>query len=108
MVTMHGLFDLKMGRSDVQFKQDFDNFCTHLKQQDLLVTWRYMVRVPDQVYDARPPLVQFYVAMDFADLEQSEKCKKYVMVDTDPVNVLHRAVNSKVENTQFFLSEDVE
>ena len=105
---MHGLFDLKSDYSSSQFKSAFDDFCAHLKQEGLLDSWCYMRRSPDNVYDARPPEMQFYVAMKFADRKQAENSKVYVTANQEPVKPLHQAVNSKVENTQFFLCEDVE
>ena len=108
MVIMHGLFDLKTNYTSEQFKQAFDAFALHLKAVNLLVNWRYMQRTPHEVYDACPPQMDFYVAMEFSDSLQSEKCKDYVQQDIEPVKSLHRAVNRQVHNTQFFLTEDVE
>lgn len=107
-VIMHGLFDLKSEYSSLQFKLAFDDFCAHLKQEKLLISWSYMQRTPDDVYDARPPIMQFYVAMKFFDAKQAEVSKEYVIANQEPIKTLHYAVNSKVENTQFFLCEDVE
>ena len=108
MVIMHGLFDLKSDYSSSQFKLAFDNFCGHLKQEALLVSWSYMQRTPDDVYDARPPEMKFHVAMKFSDAKQAEASKVYVTANQEPIKSLHFAVNSKVKNTQFFLCEDVE
>ena len=107
MVIMHGLFDLKPDCSHSQFKSAFDDFCAHLKQQKLLNSWRYMQRTPHDIYDARPPVTEFYVAMEFIDADQAEQSKDYVVNNQEPVSSLHLAVNSKVINTQFFLSEDI-
>lgn len=108
MVVMHGLFDLKEKYNEHEFKQAVDNFAAHLQQMNMLSAWRFMRRTPHPGYDARPPAKNFYVSVEFIDLPQSQECWAYVENNQEPLRSFHRAVNSKVKNTIFFLCEDVE
>ncbi|WP_282604406.1 DUF6614 family protein [Pelagibius sp. Alg239-R121] len=107
MIVMHGLFGLKDDCDEVQFRDSFDAFSGHLKQLNLLITWRFMRQEPHDGYNRRPPEAPYYVSMEFLDNDQAEACWAYVEQDEEPLKSLHRAMNRQVQNTQFFLSSDV-
>jgi uncharacterized protein DUF6614 len=107
MIVLHGLFELKDGCGEVEFRRAFDAFSIHLQQQTLLVGWRFMRRKPHEGYDRLPPATPYYVSVEFSDRAQAEACWAYVEEDAEPLSALHRAVNSKVRNASFFLCSDV-
>ena len=107
MVTMHGLFDLVQPGGEAEFRSAFDRFAEHLFEQRLIVSWRFMRRLPHYGYDSTPPSTRFHVSMDFDSELTAQQCWDYVEQDLPPVRELHRAVNSRVTREVFFLCEDV-
>lgn len=107
MVVLHGLFELKDGCYETGFQPAFDAFSGYLRQRDLLVSWRLMRRVRHDGYDRNPPATPYYVSLEFLDMAQAKSCWAYVEEGKEPLSSLHRAMNSQVRNTTFFLCSDV-
>ncbi len=107
MFVLHGLFELKDGYGETDFRHAFDAFASHLQEQSLLRKWRFMRQEDHAGYNRRPPAKPFYIAMEFTDRAQSEACWDYVEKDEEPLKSLHRAMNRQVTNTSFFLCADV-
>ena len=107
MIVLHGLFELKDGYLERDFRDAFDAFAQHLRDQSLLVEWRFMRQEEHEGYNRRPPETPHYIAMEFTDRTQSEACWDYVEKDEEPLKSLHRAMNRQVTNTRFFLCSDV-
>ena len=53
MIIMQGLFHL---------------FSEHLKDLDMVVSWRFMRHQEHEGYNAREPSTQYYVSVEFADV----------------------------------------
>lgn len=107
MIILHGLFELKEVYGEAEFRNAFDAFAKHLKEQSFLLGWRFMQQEVHEGYNRRPPETPYYIAMEFADRPQSEACWDYVEKDEEPVRSLHRAMNRQITNARFFLYSDV-
>lgn len=107
MIIMHGLFDLKGGEKEEEFRQSFDQFSEHLINRRIMTSGRFMRHQEHDGYNARAPATQYYVSIEFADMHHAEKCWALIEAADEPLNSLHNAVFSKIENTAFFLSADV-
>jgi len=106
MIIMHGLFDFTDGVKEEEFRQSFELFSEHLKDMRLVVSWRFMRHQAHDGYNARPPLTEYYVSMEFADMHDAERCWTCIQDNNEPLKSLHSDVFSKVQNTSFFLSSD--
>ncbi len=107
MIVLHGLFELKDGYGDTDFRDAFDAFANHLRNQSLLLEWRFMRQEAHEGYNRRPPEAPNYIALEFADKTQSEACWAYVENDEEPIRSLHRRMNRQITNASFFLCSDV-
>ena len=105
---MHGMFDLKDGIQEGEFRQSFDLFSQHLCEKELALTYRFMRHQAHDGYNADPPAMQYYVAVEFVDTDQAERCWDYIQKNSAPVHSLHTAVFSKIQNSRFFLTSDVQ
>ena len=106
MIVMHGLFDLKDGVKEEEFRQSFALFSEHLKDIRMVIDWRFMRHQAHEGYNAHPPSTDYYVSIEFSDMEHAERCWAYIEEKDEPLKSLHGAVFSKVQNTSFFLSSD--
>jgi hypothetical protein len=109
MPILHGLFDLREGEAETEFKQAFHAFVDHLQDKGFVVRRRLMRREPHEGFESGRPAQRYYTAIEFPDLVVEQACYEYVAADEEPVRSLHRAMNSKVEpsSTSFFLCSDV-
>lgn len=107
MIIMHGLFDLKDGEKEQEFRRSFDLFSEHLKDLRMVVSGRFMRHQEHDGYNARGPLTQYYVSVEFASMHRAEECWALIEAADEPLKSLHNAVFSTIENTVFFLSTDV-
>ena len=107
MIIMHGLFDLKEGLKEGDFRQVFDRFSEHLKDLGMVVSWRFMRHQEHEGFNAREPSTQYYVSVEFADMHHAEQSWAYIEKNDEPMKTLHDAVLSKIQNTVFFLSADI-
>jgi hypothetical protein len=109
MPVLHGLFDLKEGVVEAEFKHSLDVFVDHLQDKGFVVGCRLMRREPHEGFERGRPSQTYFVAVEFRDLAVEQACYDYVAADQEPIRTLHRAMNSKVEprSTSFFLCSDV-
>jgi hypothetical protein len=105
MLTLHSTFDLHS--SGAEFKQAFDSFGKHLRDQDLVISWRFQQRHPHPGYDSTPPETDYYVSLDFRDMDQAEACWTHIEDHIAPGDRIHREVYSKIRDYTFWLTEDV-
>lgn len=68
---------------------------------------RFMQRQAHDGYNSRPPSTRFYVSMEFMDMDYAQRCWDYIEAKDEPIDSLHTAVFSKIQNFRFFLSTDV-
>ena len=104
---MHGLFDLKDDVNEGEFRQSFDLFSEYLDEIDLVLSCRFMRHQAHDGYNADPPATQYYVSMEFLDMDCAERCWNRVEENVEPLKSLHTAVFSKIQNFRFFLSSDI-
>jgi hypothetical protein len=104
MVVMHGLFDLQNGVEEHQFKRSFEAFSDALRDLELIVESRFMRHQEHDGYNADAPRTKYYVNVDFTDMVQAERCWTWIEDKSEPVQTLHQAVFSKVDNASFFLT----
>ena len=109
MPVLHGLFDLKEGVAEAEFKQAFGAFVGHLEAKGFVAQNRLMRREPHEGFERSRPQQTYYVAIEFPNLALEQACYEYVAADQEPIRTLHRAMNSKVEpgSASFFLCSDI-
>lgn len=103
---MHGMFDLNDGVNEKEYRRSFELFSEHLKENSLIIGGRFMRHQSHDGYNARAPLTQYYVSIEFRDMGHAERCWAYIQEKTEPLKSLHGAVFSKVQNSAFFLTAD--
>lgn len=104
---MHGLFDLAEGVEEGAFRDSFVRLSEHLQHAGMMLGWRFMRHEPHDGYNANAPSTRHYVSIEFADMEQAERCWTCIQDARAPLGPLHQAVFAKVCNTAFFLTSDV-
>jgi hypothetical protein len=105
---LHSLFDLADGVAEEDFKQALEAFFEHLRAKGFARSLRIMRRKPLPEFGARLPDFAYYAAIEFHDLGCEQACYDYVAENSEPVCVLHHAMNSRVRRgAQFFVSADV-
>jgi hypothetical protein len=107
MIIMHGLFDLKDDVKEAEFRQSFDLFSEHLNAADMVLDCRFMRHQAHEGYNSRPPSTEYYVSMEFTDMNYAQRCWDYIEEHEEPLDSIHTAVFSKIQNFRFFLSRDV-
>ena len=108
MILMHGMFDLKDEIQEEEFRQSFDLFSEHLIATEMALSCRFMRHQAHDGYNARPPSTKYYVAIEFVDMDYAEQCWNCIQEDNEPVKSLHTAVFSKIQDSRFFLSSDIQ
>jgi len=106
VIVMHGLFDLKDGVQEDTFRHSFVEFSEHLLEIRRLASYRFMRHQAHEGFNTREPSAQYYVSMEFLDMNQAEECWALIEDSSEPLKSLHDAVISKVVNFEFFLSSD--
>ena len=108
---LHSLFDLADGVAEEDFKQTLEAFFEHLKAKGFARSLRIMRRKPLPEFGLKAngiDHVAYYAAIEFHDLGCEQACYDYVAENSEPVCVLHHAMNSRVRRgAQFFVSADV-
>lgn len=107
MILLHGLFDLRPEASEEEFRAAFRAFHDHLRSERLATSARFMRHEPHAGYNARPPQTEFYIAIEFVDKEQAERCWTSVEAADEPLHILHARVNRLIQKASFFLYCDV-
>ncbi len=98
MDLYHGWFDLRPGVSDVEFADHLKRYMDHLCDEGLIAGWRLARR---KLGLAPPALREFHVTIETDGAAQLDEAFKVVSARSDPVESLHYAVNSRVQNAFF-------
>ncbi len=107
MIVMHSLFDLDESCTESEFQFNIDELGKHLTNKNLLISSRLMRQQAHPGYNAEAPSTSYYLAMEFIDMQQAEKCWSYIEGDTEPVSSLHNLIKKNVCNSSFFLYRDI-
>jgi hypothetical protein len=103
MDIYHIWCNLKPGVRDVAFVEDLQRYLDRLKADGAL----HGYRITRCKLGFRPPeLREFHITLDFENLSALEEAFTAVAPRTDPVESLHHAVNSKVQDVFFALYRD--
>jgi hypothetical protein len=94
----HAWCDLKPGVSDVAFAESVAAYMGHLKEQELIESWRLTRR---KLGFGAPGLGDFHVMIEVRDLAQLEQAFERVAGRRDPVEGFHFGVNSLARNAVF-------
>lgn len=98
-----GFFDLKPGGKDLAFARAVEDYLGHLREQGLIRDWRLLRR---KLGLGPKELGEFQLIMEFDDLTQLDGAFAQVSTRTDPIESLHRQVNSQVARISFALYRD--
>ena len=104
--VLHALFTLADGVSEQEFFPAFEAFYQHLKELGFVHGCRAMRRRPLEGFGAPLPSFDYHVEFEFLSFEKDQACYDYVKENKEPVQSLHRAMNSKVRHgsAHFFLT----
>lgn len=103
MDIYHVWCDLKPGVRDADFVQDVRQYLDTLKSNQQLIGYR----ITRAKLGLKPPqLRDFHITLDFQDLAQLQTAFDKAASRADPIESLHHAVNSKVDNIFFALYRD--
>ncbi|HEY7608899.1 MAG TPA: DUF6614 family protein [Alphaproteobacteria bacterium] len=103
MDLYHIWCDLKPGQSDLDFAEHVGRYLGKLKAEGLIAGYRLGRR---KLGFGIPGLGEFHVEIETKDLAQLERAFQTVSTRADPVESLHHAVNSRVENFKAALYRD--
>ncbi len=95
--------DLKAGVSDTEFADNVRSYLEHLKAEGLIATWRLTRR---KLGLGDPRLPEFHIVLETEDLAQLDRAFQHVATRGGPVEGLHHAVNSLVDEVMFGLYRD--
>lgn len=103
MDVYHIWCNLKPGVRDTEFVEALRVYLDHLRRDGRLVHYR----ITRAKLGFKPPqLREFHITLDFHDLTQMQSAFDHVSARADPVETLHHAVNSKVQDVYFALYRD--
>lgn len=95
--------DLRPGVRDLDFVAAVDGYLDHLRDQGHLSAYALARR---KLGFGPPELGEFHLRIDAESLAQLDAAFLHAATRTDPVESLHRAVYSKVENLRTALYRD--
>jgi hypothetical protein len=103
---LHGLFSLRDGVSEHDFRAAFEAFVDHLTEVGFASGGRLMHRTPLAQFGKPLPEFQYYAAIMFLNPEREQACYDYVAENAEPVRSIHRAMNSLVrpQSSYFFVT----
>jgi len=103
MDIYHIWCNLKPGVHDMEFVEGVRSYLDRLKQDGQL----HAYRITRSKLGLKPPqLREFHIMLEFQDMIQMDSAFKTVSSRTDPIESLHHAVNSKVQDIFFALYRD--
>jgi hypothetical protein len=103
MDLYHVWCDLKPGQRDLEFAEHVGRYLDKLKADGLIDGFRVTRR---KLGLGIPDLGEFHIAIETKDLAQLERAFQAVSTRADPIESLHHAVNSRVENFKAALYRD--
>ena len=109
MFHMLTCFDLKPEISIDQFRQSLADFTAHMKEADLVHSagpigcrQKHPIMDTDTERDH-----EYYFIVSFRDRAQCDRAVEYVLPHKEPVESIHKAVYSTVEDPIFICWEDL-
>jgi hypothetical protein len=99
----HTWFDLKPGVKDVEFSCAMARYMGELKEKGAIEAWRLTRR---KLGFGPKDLGEFHIVMETRDLAQLDAAFTHVATRAEPVESLHQAVNSRVQNLTIALYRD--
>ena len=103
MNIYHVWCNLRAGVRDVEFVDTLHKYLAPLQAQGHMHSYRITRR---KLGLGPPYLPEFHITLEFADLAQLDAAFSHVATRCDPVESLHQAVNSQVQDTLFALYRD--
>jgi hypothetical protein len=103
MDIYHGWFNLKDGVRDADFAERVRAYMEHLRGQGLIAGWRLTRR---KLGLAPPFLREFHIMIETDGMAQLDAAFALVSERAEPVEGLHHAVNSAVQDLVFALYRD--
>ena len=103
MDVYHIWFNLKPGVRDLDFVESARAYLDHLKEAGHLGAYR-ITRC--KLGLAPPQLREWHITLDFENLTQLDQAFGQVSTRAGPVESVHHAVNSKVQDVFFALYRD--
>lgn len=107
MIVLHGWFDLKENVEEVEFCRSFDRFVDHLRTTNMVRDGRRMRHQAHDGYNSHPPWAQYYVSIEFLDMDCAERCWLDIEENEQSLKPLHAAVFSSIQNYRFSLTTDI-
>jgi hypothetical protein len=95
--------NLKPGVRDNEFVEAVSNYLDRLRDDGRLASYR-VLRAKLGLRPAE--LREFLIQLEFRELAQLDAAFAHVAARADPIEGLHHAVNSKVQNVMFALYRD--
>ena len=103
MDIYHVWCNLKPGVRDTEFVEGLEHYLDSLKAGQQRVSYR----ITRAKLGFKPSqLREFHITLDFLDLAQLQAAFECVAARADPIESLHHAVNSKVQDVFFALYRD--
>ena len=103
MDIYHIWCDLKPGVKDIEFVEGVRAYLDHLREKRQV----HGYRITRAKLGFKPPqLREFHITIEFQDLAQMQSAFDNVSSRADPIESLHHAVNSKVQDIYFALYRD--
>ena len=103
MDVYHIWCNLKPGVNDMEFVEGVRGYLEHLKQDGRA----HAYRITRCKLGFRPPqLPEFHITVEFEDMTQLQAAFDAVSTRADPIEGLHQAVNSRVQDVFFALYRD--
>jgi hypothetical protein len=99
----HVWCDLKPGVRDTEFCERAGHYLEHLKNAGRIAGWRLTRR---KLGLGPPTLGEFHIIIEVTDLAQLDRAFEAAASRAEPVEGLHFAVNSLVQNATFGLYRD--
>lgn len=103
MDVYHIWCNLKPGVGDLDFAEGVRGYLDALKDKGQIQGYR----ITRAKLGFKPPaLREFHITIDFTDLSQMQAAFDNVAARADPIESLHQAVNSRVQDVYFALYRD--
>jgi hypothetical protein len=103
MDVYHIWCNLKPGVHDLDFVEGVKSYLDHLRAKRQLQGYR----ITRAKLGFKPPqLRDFHITLEFEDMTQMQTAFDHVSSRADPIESLHHAVNSKVQDIFFALYRD--
>jgi hypothetical protein len=103
MNIYHARCDLKVGVSDIAFREGVAKYLDHLRAQELIESWRLTRR---KLGFGPADLGDFHLMIEVKDLAQLDRAFDHVAERSEPTETFHFGVNSLVQNVRFALYRD--